>query len=89
MFAIGSGVIARRRERPRKVVDSIEIAFGIVLVLTAVDARRALEEAKRLPSELNLCTEAIRYRFADLRPMTVPRERVRRWGLVARSDAAS
>jgi hypothetical protein len=67
MFAIGAASSPDRDNHPG-VVDSIEIAFGIALLLTAAYVRSHRRDlAARGPSPR---TEAIRSRLANLRPST-------------------
>jgi hypothetical protein len=67
LFAIGTASSPDGENHPA-VVDSIEIAFGIALLLTAVYVRRHRSDlATRLPSPRS---EAIRSRLASLRPLT-------------------
>jgi Sap, sulfolipid-1-addressing protein len=67
VFAIGTRSSPDGKNHPA-VVDSIEIAFGIALLLTAVYVRRHRSDlAARGP---NPRTAAIRSRLANLRPLT-------------------
>ena len=68
VFAIGTQSSPDGENHPA-VVDSIEIAFGIALLVTAVYVRRHRSELAQVrgPSPR---TEAIRSRLANLRPLT-------------------
>ena len=68
VFAIGTQSSPDGQNHPA-VVDSIEIAFGIALLVTAVYVRRHRRDLAQVrgPSPR---TEAIRSRLANLRPLT-------------------